>query len=273
MYKIIQILINFLIIIIITSCADNKENISNFTKNDDPRLIYELALKDLNEQKYEEATLKFNNLTQFYPLSNEGIQSQIMLGYIDYLSMKYSESIFKFERIIKFYPSHKNIDYAYYIKAMSYYEQIENEALDGQYNMLAIESFNELVNRFPNSKYAKDSYQKIIAVNENIAAKHMNVGLFYLKNKKYLAAMKRYNIVLKKHSKSKYIPEALFRLVEIYYTLGLEDDAYKTAAVIGYNYPDSKWYKYSYNILYETENSTGFSLKEKITSFFNNEKN
>ena len=273
MFKITQIFVTFLIIIIINSCSNNKENIANLSKNDDPIIIYELAIKDLNEKKYDEATIKFENLIMFYPLSNEGIQSRIMLGFIDYSSMEYDLAIYRFEKVIKLYPSHKNIDYAYYMKAMCYYEQIENENLDGQYNKKSIESFNELINRFPNSEYSKDSFQKIIAANENIAAKHMNVGLFYLKNKKYLASIKRYNIVLKNHSKSKFAPEALYRLVEIYYILGLEEDAYKTAAVIGHNYPTSKWYKYSYDILNKNKADKNFSLKKKIISLFKNEKN
>lgn len=268
----IQILVIFLVIIIASACSSNKENNVNLSKDADPLLIYKKAIQELNKNNFEEATLKFNNLIMYYPLSNEGIQSQIMLGYIDYLKLEYSQAIYKFEKVIKQYPSHKNIDYAYYMKALCYYEQIENESLDGQYNILSLEIFSEIINRFPNSKYTKDSYQKIIAINENIAAKHMNVGLFYLKNKKYLAAMKRYNIVLENHSKSKFAPEALYRLVEIYYTLGLEEDAYKTAAVIGYNYPDSKWFTYAYNIINESKNPSNFNLKKKIISFFNNEK-
>jgi outer membrane protein assembly factor BamD len=101
----------------------------------------------------------------------------------------------------------------------------------------------------------------------------MKIGLYYLKNKKNLAAMKRYNIVIEKHSKSKFVPEALYRLVEIYYTLGLEEDAYKSAAVIGYNYPTSKWYRYSYNILDKNKSNSKIGLKKKIINFFNNEEN
>jgi len=273
MFKIIQFFVTFLIITIIISCSDIKENKANLSKKDSPIIMYELAMKDLNKKKYKEATLKFENLIMFYPLSNEGIQSRIMLGFIDYSSMEYNQAIYRFEKVIKMYPSHKNIDYAYYMKAMCYYEQIENENLDGQYNTKSIENFKEIINRFPDSEYTKDSLQKIIAVNANIAAKHMNVGLFYLKNKKYLAAMKRYNIVLENHSKSKFVPEALYRLVEIYYILGLEEDAYKTAAVIGHNYPTSKWYKYSYDILNKKKVDKNFNLKKKIISLFKNEKN
>ena len=116
-------------------------------------------------------------------------------------------------------------------------------------NILALKNFEELINYFPNSKYARDSQQKIILLNENIAAKDMNVGLFYLNQKKYLAASKRYQKVIEDYSESKYTPEALHRLVEIYYSLGMIEDAKKTASVLGYNYPKSKWYEYSYNLV------------------------
>ena len=172
-----------------------------------------------------------------------------MTAFIAYAQMNYDEAIFKLNRIINRYPSHKNIDYAYYLKAICNFEQIESEYLDGSYNTEALESFNQVINRFPESKYTRDSEQKIILIKENIAAKHMDIALFYLKQKKYLAAMRRYKKVIDGHSKSKFTPEALHRLVEIYYALGMMEDAKKTASVIGYNYPDSKWYRYSYELV------------------------
>ena len=152
------------------------------------------------------------------------------------------------------------------MKAVCYYEQIENPELDGQNNDLALQSFKETINYFPNSKYARDSEQKIILINENIAAKHMDIALFYLNQKKYLAAMNRYQKVIDNHSKSKFTPEALHRLVEIYYSLGMIEDAKKTASVIGYNYPDSKWYKFSYELIEGKENNINENEKK---SFFN----
>ena len=113
-----------------------------------------------------------------------------MSAFIDYIRMNYTDAIFKLDRVIKRYPSYKNNDYAYYLKALCYYEQIENEQLDGENNILALESFQQIVNRFPESKYARDSEQKIISINENIAAKHMNIGFFYLKEKKIFCSSK-----------------------------------------------------------------------------------
>jgi len=238
----------FLFICLIISCSQNNQNVKNIN-SETPENLYALAMQDLEKENYEKAKVQFDEIEFSFPLSNEAIQSQIMTAFIEYAQMNYDEAIFKLNRIINRYPSHKNIDYAYYMKAICNFEQIENEYLDGSYNTEALESFNQVINRFPKSKYARDSEQKIILIKENIAAKHMDIALFYLKQKKYLAAMRRYKKVIDDHSESKFTPEALHRLVEIYYFMGMIEDAKKTASVIGYNYPDSKWYRYSYELV------------------------
>ncbi len=188
----------------------------------------------------------FEAIEKKYPLSNEAVQAQIMSGFIDYLTMEYESAIFKFNRIIQKYPSHKNIDYVYYMKAICYFEQISHEELDNNSNIQSLKSFNQILTRFPNSEYAKDSKMKIVLVKENMAAKHMDVGRFYMENNKFMAAMNRFKKVIDEYSTSKFTPEALYRLVEIYYKLGMIEDSKKTASVIAYNYPDSKWYNLSY---------------------------
>ena len=238
----------FLFIYLTISCSQNNQNVKNIN-SETPESLYVLAMQDLEKENYEKAKTLFDEIEFNFPLSNEAIQSQIMTAFIEYARMNYDEAIFKLNRIINRYPSHKNIDYAYYLKAICNFEQIENEYLDGSYNKEALESFNQVINRFPESKYARDSEQKIILIKENIAAKHMDIALFYLKQKKYLASMRRYKKVIDDHSNSKFTPEALHRLVEIYYSLGMNEDAKKTASVIGYNYPDSKWYRYSYELV------------------------
>ena len=264
-------LISLTFMLPIISCSE-KEDIINKELTETPEQLYAIAKLDLDKELYEEAKLKFENINFKFPLSNEGIQSLIMIAFIEYAQLNYDEAIYKFDRIIKKYPSHKNIDYAYYMRAMCYFEQIKHEALDGKNNQEAMENFNQIINRFPESKYARDSQQKIIFVKENIAAKHMDIALFYLNQKKYLAALNRYNIVINEYSQSKFTPEALYREVEIYYTLGMMDDAKKTSAVIGYNYPKSKWYKYSYRLLKKTDNKNNKkSLLNKISNFLTND--
>ena len=264
-------LISLTFMLLIISCSE-KEDIINKELTETPEQLYAIAKLDLDKELYEEAKLKFENINFKFPLSNEGIQSLLMIAFIEYAQLNYDEAIYKFDRVIKKYPSHKNIDYAYYMRAMCYFEQIKNEGLDGKNNQEALENFNQIINRFPESKYARDSQQKIIFVKENIAAKHMDIALFYLNQKKYLAALNRYNIVINEYSQSKFTPEALYREVEIYYTLGMMDDAKKTSAVIGYNYPKSKWYKYSYRLLKKTDNKNNKkSLLNKISNFLTND--
>ena len=271
MIKATVFLFSLTIMLPIISCSE-KETIIEEGLTETPEQLYVIAKLDLDAELYEEAKLKFENINFKFPLSNEGIQSLIMIAFIEYAQLNYDEAIYKFDRIIKKYPSHKNIDYAYYMRAMCYFEQIKHEALDGTNNREAMENFNQIINRFPESKYARDSQQKIIFVKENIAAKHMDIALFYLNQKKYLAALNRYNIVINEYSQSKFTPEALYREVEIYYTLGMMDDAKKTSAVIGYNYPKSKWYKYSYRLLKKTDNKNNKkSLLNKISNFLTND--
>ena len=271
MIKATVFLFSLTIMLPIISCSE-KETIIEEGLTETPEQLYVIAKLDLDAELYEEAKLKFENINFKFPLSNEGIQSLIMIAFIEYAQLNYEEAIYKFDRIIKKYPSHKNIDYAYYMRAMCYFEQIKHEALDGKNNQAAMENFNQIINRFPESKYARDSQQKIIFVKENIAAKHMDIALFYLNQKKYLAALNRYNIVINEYSQSKFTPEALYREVEIYYTLGMMDDAKKTSAVIGYNYPKSKWYKYSYRLLKKTDNKNNKkSLLNKISNFLTND--
>ena len=255
----------FLSIGYLTSCSntDNIKKINSEIKK--PEEMYTKALNEFEKENYDLAIEKFNEIELVFPLSNESIQSQIMIAFIEYIKLDYDLAIIKLEKIIKRYPSYKDIDYAYYLKAMCYYERVENPELDGKFNVLAFENFEELINYFPNSKYARDSQQKIILLNNNIAAKNMNVGLFYLNQKKYLAALKRYQKVIDDHSESKYTPEALHRLVEIYYSLGMIEDAKKTASVLGFNYPKSKWYKYSYNLVGDKD-----YIKSKKNNFFKN---
>jgi len=269
MKKIIKILLSALLLISLYSCS-NKVADKVVVSNSDPSVLYISAMNELRGENYEIATKKFSEIISQFPLTNEGIQSQIMLAFIDYAKLDYDEAIFKFNKIIKLYPAHKNIDYVYYMRAMCYFEQIENEALDGNNNTEALNNFSELINRFPNSEYAKDSKQKIIFVNENIAAKNMNIAKFYLDQKKLLAALNRYNIVINNYSKSKFTPEALYRTVEIYLYLGMREDAKKVAAVIAHNYPKSKWYDYAYNLINKDNiKKNKPSLLKKISNIFN----
>ena len=273
MKKFIINLIKVFIVIFVVSCSNQKKSDTN--KNDinlNLKNMYSEAMIELNKGNYEEAQIIFNEIKLKFPLTNESIQSQIMIGFIEYSNLNYDTAILQFDRVIKKYPSHKNIDYVYYMKALSYYEQINKETLDGNNNIQALDSFNQILNRFPQSKYAKDSEQKIILVKEIMAAKHMDIGFFYLNQKKYLAALNRFKKVIDEYSTSKFTPEALHRLIEIYSALGMKKDAEKTLAVLGYNYPKSKWYEFSYELVFpDTKKENNFSFNKLLNLFEKNE--
>ena len=257
--KIICLILLYLCI----SCSNN--NNSNIDKNknllSEPENLYKLAKITFDDQNLELAREQFNEINKLFPLSNEAIQSEIMIAFIDYIQMDYNNAILNYKKIINKYPSHKDLDYIYYMIAMCNYEQLQDEALDGYYNDVALRSFNQVINRYPESKYAKDSRQKITLVKSNIAAKHMDIGRFYLSNKKYIAALNRFKIVVEEFSITKFTPEALHRMVEAYYEMGMYEESYNTAALLGYNYPESKWYEYSYNLVERIDGEETFLKK------------
>jgi len=266
---ILRSVFNLLILIFIICCSSNNKNnaFSEQVAFSSPESEYTKAMLMFDKQQYNQAIVIFENIERIYPLSNEAIQSQIMLGFIDYILLNYDNAILKFSKIINKYPSLKNMDYIYYMKALSYYEQISHEGLDGKFNYLALENLNQVIKRFPNSKYAKDSYQKIILVKSNIAAKHMDIGRFYHKEKKYTAALNRYKTVVNSFDETKFVPEALYRISEIYLSIGMVEDSRKTAAILGHNYPDSEWYNYIYEDLTTQNKDSIFS--KSINKIFN----
>ena len=262
----LRIYISLIIINIFLINCSNTSNISSSKKIDSPEEMYLDAKNLFDNKKTDLAREKFEELSNLYPLSNEAIQSEIMLGFISYLKMDYETSISQFKKFVNLYPSHKDLDYVYYMIALCNYEQINDANLDSRYNDLAYQSFNQVIKRFPESDYAKDSQQKIVLIISNKASKHMMIGRFYLKEKKYTAALNRFKLVVEKYSTTKFTPEALHRIVEIYFQIGLIDESAKTASILGHNYPESKWYKYSYNLINQTEEKS--SLFKKIKNIF-----
>ena len=246
------------------ACSNNKVS-TNIDNNKNliyqPENLYKLAKISFDQQNFELARDQFLEIKKLFPLSNEAIQSEIMISFIDYIKMDYDNAILNYKKIINKYPSHKDLDYVYYMIAICNYEQLQNEALDGYYNNLALNSFDQVIKRFPESKYAKDSRQKIILVKSNIAAKHMEIGRFYLNNQKYIAALNRFKVIVDEFSFTKFTPEALHRMVEAYYEMGMYEESYNTAALLSYNYPESKWYKYSYNLVKQIDGEETFLKK------------
>ena len=211
--------------------------------------LYNRGVDALNAEKYETAVTQFDNVEQYYPYSSWAVNAQLMQGYSQYLQNQYTDAIGTLDRFIQLHPSHRDIAYAYYLRALSYYEQIADVQRDQKATSEAMAALQEVVNRFPDSSYGRDARLKIDLARDHLAGHEMDVGRFYEHQHLYTAAIGRFQVVIQNYQTTNHVPEALHRLTEIYLLLGLPDQARKTAAVLGHNYPGSSWYEDSYNQL------------------------
>jgi outer membrane protein assembly factor BamD len=211
--------------------------------------IYNEGLDALNARKFDIANKKFNQLQSNYPFSPWAASAQLMLGYSQYLAHKYTDSEATLDRFIQLHPTSKDVAYAYYLRALNFYEQITDIQRDQKVTEQALADLKEVVNRFPDSAYARDARLKIDLCLDHLAGKEMAIGRWYQNQKLYAAAINRYQRVVQDYQKTNMAPEALYRLTEIYMLIGLPDQAKKSAAVLEHNYPNSEWYRDSWNLL------------------------
>lgn len=240
-----------LIFTFLISCSNEikKENILK-EKNIELQVLelYQEGLKSLDEGDVLFAAKKFNEAEILFPQSEIAPKSALMAAYSYYSQDYYGDAIAELDRFTRVYPFHSNIDYAYYLLAISYYEQIVDEKKDLNSIIKSKEIFEYIVKTFPNTDYAIDSEFKLNLVNEILAAKEIYIGRYYFEKKKWIPAINRFKIIVDKYQTTIYIEEALYRLVEIYYILGYIDEAKKYANVLGYNFQSSEWYERSYSI-------------------------
>ena len=228
--------------------AEDTEEKVDYTKIP-PEQIYNNGVDALGAQRFVAANTQFDAVEQYYPYSSWAVNAQLMQGYTQYEQNHYTEAIGTLDRFIQLHPAHRDIAYAYYLRALSYYEQIADIQRDQKGTELAMNALQEVVNRFPDSAYARDSRLKIDLARDHLAGKEMEVGRWYERQHLYGAAIGRFQRVVDDYQTTNHVPEALHRLTEIYLLLGLRDQAKKTAAVLGYNYPGNPWYEDSYNQL------------------------
>ncbi len=214
-----------------------------------PEQLYSNGVDALNQKRYNAAVRQFDAVEQNYPYSSWAVNSQLMHGYAEYLQNHYTEAVGALDRYIALHPSSQSIAYAYYLRALCYYEQIADIQRDQRGTSQAMAALQDVVNRFPDSAYARDSRLKIDLCRDHLAGKEMDVGRWYERQKLYGAAIGRFQKVVDDYQTTNHAPEALHRLTEIYLLLGLTDQARKTAAVLGHNYPGSPWYEDSYSTL------------------------
>ena len=229
--------------------ADAAANKAADPANTPVEQLYNNGVDALNAKRYALAVTQFDDVEQYYPYSSWSTNAQLMHGYSEYLQNHYSDAIPVLDRFIQLHPTNRDIAYAYYLRALSYYEQIADISRDQKSTELAMTALQEVVNRFPDSAYARDSRLKIDLCRDHLAGKEMAIGRYYEDQRLYTAAIGRFQRVVDDYQTTNHVPEALHRLTEIYLILGLTDQARMTAAVLGHNFPGSSWYSDSYNDL------------------------
>jgi len=214
-----------------------------------PENLYNQGANALDQGNDADAAKLFEEVQRQHPYSALEPQSEIMAAYSYYRSNKYDDAIGALDHFIQLHPGNKNAAYAYYLKALCYYEQIEDVRRDQKMTEQALEALNEVVNRFPTTAYARDARLKIDLTRDHLAGKEMDIGRYYEDQKLYGAAINRFRTVIEKYQTTSHTPEALERLTECYLALGVNEEAQTAAAVLGYNYPGSTWYQASFDLL------------------------
>jgi outer membrane protein assembly factor BamD len=232
-----------------TGCARNKSKSDTAYVARDVNTLYTLAKSWLDQGRYAEAAKAFDEVERQHPYSIWARRAQLMSSFSYYMAKEYTLAISSANRFLTIHPGNKDAPYANYLVAMSYYQQIEDVTRDQKITQSASDAFGELIRRYPESRYASDARLKLDLINDHLAGKEMEVGRFYQRQGNWLAATIRFRTVVDKYQTTSHTPEALERLVESYLALGIPAEAKKAAAVLGTNYPGSKWYKRSFELI------------------------
>ena len=260
-----KIFLIFFFVSFLISCT-KKEKVSTIVEED----VEQQMIRAFKEG-YEEfeagdsiyAAQKFNEAELLFPQSAWAPKAALMAAYVYYAQDYYYDAEFELERFIKTYPKSPDLNYAHFLLAMCYYEKIVDEKKDLGPLLKAQEKFNFIIKEYPNSDYALDSQFKLDLIQDYLASKEMYIASHYRKKKKWIASINRYKAVVEQYEKTIYVEEALHRLVELYYTIGLENESRKYASLLGYNYQSSKWYEKSYKLFDKKYKSKLEIKKEK----------
>jgi len=215
----------------------------------DVETLYNFAKQTLDRKQYRQAALIFDEVERQHPYSVWARRAQLMSAFSYYMGRQYQESVLAAQRFLSLHPGNKDAPYAYYLVALSYYEQIIGVERDQKVTQQALDALNELVRRYPDTAYAADARLKIDLARDHLAGKEMEIGRWYQTQGQHLAAIGRFRSVVDNYNTTTHTPEALERLVETYLALGIPEEAKKAAAVLGYNYPGSKWYERAYRLV------------------------
>ena len=215
----------------------------------DVNTLYGAAKEKLDNRQYELAAALFDEVERQHPYSPWARRAQLMSAFSYYMAQKYNESIQSSRRFLSIHPGNKDAPYAYYLIALSYYEQISDVTRDQKISQQALSALGEVQRRYPNSRYAADATLKMDLVRDHLAGKEMEIGRFYQRRALWLASSLRFREVVEKYDTTTHAPEALYRLTESYLAMGVPEEAKKAAAVLGANYPGSEWYSRAYNLM------------------------
>lgn len=249
--KSVKVVLGLLLVAGLTACGGTrKEEPEHLVFVERPvESIYNQALDELNQGNYRASALLFDEVERQHPYSTWARRAMLFSAYSYYEANKYGDAVNATDRFIALHPGNKNVAYAYYLKAICYYEQITDVGRDQDNTRLASQALREVIRRFPESEYARDAQLKLDMTRDHLAGKEMAVGRYYERDQNYIAAINRYKAVLRDYQTTSQTEEALFRITESYLAMGVDNEAQAAAAVLGYNYPGSKWYKRAYDLL------------------------
>ncbi len=236
--------------VLMTGCASDDQMTAQYVERP-IELIYSDAWKQIDRENWLQAGRQFDEVERQHPYSVWARRAILMSAYCYYEGNRYTEAIDAATRFIQLHPGNKDVPYAYYLKAVSLYEQIGNVDRDQGKTDEALTALQDLIQRFPDTEYARDARLKVDLARDHLAGREMMIGRFYLKQGEYLAAINRFRVVIDKYQTTTHAPEALERLTEAYLSLGVVREAQTSAAVLGYNYPGSQWYMDAYALLTE----------------------
>ncbi|MBK67397.1 MAG: outer membrane protein assembly factor BamD [Rickettsiales bacterium] len=261
-HQLIRILsVAFVAVFLLSACSssDQPPFPDNELENAAPvEELFKEAQDALDEGLYRTAAQKFDDIERIYPFSVWAKRAMLMSAFAYYENEDYDRALIGLERFIRLYPVDERTDYAYYLKAMCYYEQISDIRRDQKMTEMALSNLMAVIDRFPESQYARDARLKIDLTFDHLAGKEMEIGRYYMKQKIYNAAIRRFQKVVREYQTTTHVAEALYRLVEANMALGLKEEAKKNAAILGHNYPGSAWYEDAYVLVNEGEvNSEG----------------
>jgi len=267
--KIFKNFILYIFILLIISCSKNEKVSIVKEKNIKTQMIeaFKEGYEELENGDVLFAAKKFNEAELLYPQSEWAPKAALMAAYSYYSQDYYYDAEFELKRFLKVYPNEKDIPYAHYLLGMVYYEKIVDEKKDLGPLLMAEQKFKFIEKKYPNTDFALDSSYKLDLIQDYLASKEMYIGVHYIKKKKWIAAINRFKNVVEKYDKTSFIDEALHRLVELHYNLGLIEESQKYASLLGYNYQSSEWYSKSYKIFNENY-KTRFEIKKEKEGIF-----